>query len=172
MVVDPNGPRCPCGQRGCWERFASGSGLGRLGREAAEAGRAPGLVSRAGGDPASVRGEHVTEAAAEGDPGALEVLRQFAWWVALGIANLENLLDPELVIVGGGLAEAGELLLGAHPRRPPDAGPGPGASRAAWPSRQPRWDPTRAPSGPGLLALDRLAATVGPDPALEAAEAR
>ncbi len=111
MVVDPNGPPCPCGQRGCWERFASGSGLGRLGREAAEAGTAPGLLSRVGGDPHAVRGEHVTEAAAQGDPGALEVLRQFAWWVALGIANLENLLDPELVIVGGGLAEAGELLL-------------------------------------------------------------
>ncbi len=111
MVVDPSGPPCPCGQRGCWERFASGSGLGRLGREAAEAGTAPGLVTRAGGDPDAVRGEHVTEAAADGDPGALEVLRQFAWWVALGIANLENLLDPEVVIVGGGLAEAGELLL-------------------------------------------------------------
>ncbi len=111
MVVDPSGPPCPCGHRGCWERFASGSGLGRLGREAAEAGSAPGVVAVAGGDPDAVRGEHVTQAAAQGDPGALEVVRQFAWWVALGIANLENLLDPELVIVGGGLAEAGELLL-------------------------------------------------------------
>ena len=60
MVIDPDGPRCPCGKRGCWERFASGSGLGRLGREAAEAGDAPRLVELAGGDPESVRGEHVT----------------------------------------------------------------------------------------------------------------
>jgi glucokinase len=111
MVVDPNGPMCPCGRRGCWERFASGSGLGRLGREAAEAGLADGLVARAGGDPDAVRGEHVTQAAADGDPDALAVLAQFAWWVALGISNLENLLDPEVVIVGGGLADAGELLL-------------------------------------------------------------
>ena len=158
MVVDPNGPRCPCGRRGCWERFASGSGLGRLGREAAEAGRAPGLVSRAGGDPASVRGEHVTEAAAEGDPGALEVLRQFAWWVALGIANLENLLDPELIIVGGGLAEAGELLLAPTRAAHRTLALGqehrvPVAIQAA------ALGPDAGAIGAGLLALDRLAAT-------------
>ena len=67
MVVDPHGPPCPCGQRGCWERFASGSGLGWLAREAAHAGQAARVVELAGGDPESVRGEHVTQAAAEGD---------------------------------------------------------------------------------------------------------
>jgi glucokinase len=111
MVVDPNGPRCPCGRRGCWERYASGSGLVRLAREAAAAGRADGIVALAGGDPEDVRGEHVTRAASDGDPGALEVLRELAWWIALGVSNLVNLLDPEVVVVGGGLAEAGELLL-------------------------------------------------------------
>lgn len=111
MVVDPRGPRCPCGRRGCWERYASGSGLGRLGREAAEAGRAPALVERAGGDPEAVRGEHVTAAAAAGDPGALAVCREFGWWAALGIANLVDLLDPEVVVIGGGLVEAGDVLL-------------------------------------------------------------
>ena len=68
-------------------------------------------MALAGGDPDAVRGEHVTRAAADGDPEALAVLAEFAWWVALGIANLVNLLDPEVVVVGGGLAEAGELLL-------------------------------------------------------------
>jgi len=111
MVVDPRGPQCPCGRRGCWERFASGSGLGRLARDAAFAGRATRVVELAGGDPESVRGEHVTLAAREGDRGAAAVLREFGWWVALGIANLVNVLDPEVVVVGGGLAEAGELLL-------------------------------------------------------------
>ncbi len=111
MVVDPNGPRCPCGGRGCWERFASGTGLGRLARDEANAGRAARIVALAGGDAESVRGEHVTAAAAEGDAEALEVLADFAWWVALGLANLVNLLDPELVVVGGGLADAGDLLL-------------------------------------------------------------
>ena len=111
MVVDPNGPPCPCGRRGCWERFASGSGLGRLARDAAHAGQAPHIVALAGGDPEQVRGEHVTRAAADGDAEAIKILDEFAWWVALGISNLENLLDPEVVVVGGGLAEAGELLL-------------------------------------------------------------
>ena len=111
MVVDPNGPLCPCGRRGCWERFASGSGLGRLGRDAAEAGRADRVVALAGGDPEAVRGEHVTAAAVEGDPGALKVMHDFAWWVALGVANLVNVLDPAVVVIGGGLAEAGDLLI-------------------------------------------------------------
>jgi glucokinase len=111
MVVDPNGPPCPCGRRGCWERFASGSGLGRLARDAAEAGRGARLVTLAGGDPELVKGEHVTVAANEGDPDAVEVLRSFGWWAALGIANLVNILDPEVVVVGGGLVEAGEVLM-------------------------------------------------------------
>ena len=111
MVVDPHGPRCPCGKRGCWERFASGSGLGALGREMAIAGEAPRLVALAGLDPESVKGEHVTTAAAEGDGPALEIMNRFAWWVALGLANLANALDPELIVVGGGLITAGDVLI-------------------------------------------------------------
>jgi glucokinase len=111
MVVDPHGPRCPCGRRGCWERFASGSGLARLGREAAEAGEAVRTVELAGGDPEAVRGEHVTRAAAEGDPQALAVMASFGWWLALGLANLANTFDPECFVLGGGLVEAGEILL-------------------------------------------------------------
>ena len=111
MVVDPHGPRCPCGRRGCWERFASGSGLGRLAREAAHAGRAARMVELAGGDPEDVRGPHVTAAARDGDADALAVFDSFAWWVALGIANLVNVLDPSVVVIGGGLVEAGDVLL-------------------------------------------------------------
>ncbi|HYX44765.1 MAG TPA: ROK family protein [Acidimicrobiales bacterium] len=111
MVVDPDGPECPCGQRGCWERFASGSGLGRLAREAVLAGRAGGVVKLAGGDPDAVRGEHVTRAVAAGDAEAAELLGRFAWWVALGLANLANIFDPEAFVLGGGLVRAGEALL-------------------------------------------------------------
>jgi glucokinase len=111
MVVDPNGPPCPCGRRGCWERFASGSGLGRLARDAADAGQADSIVALAGGDPEDVRGEHVTRAASDGDADAIAVLADFGWWVGLGVANLVDLLDPAMVVIGGGLAEAGELLL-------------------------------------------------------------
>ena len=111
MVVDHNGPPCVCGQRGCWERFASGSGLGRLAREAAVAGRADAVVTLAGGDPESVRGEHVTAAVADGDAEAQAILEHFAWWLALGLANLANIVDPQAFVLGGGLVEAGHVLL-------------------------------------------------------------
>ena len=111
MVVDPEGPVCLCGRQGCWERFASGRGLGRLGREAAMAGRASRVRALAGGDPDDVRGEHVTAAAAEGDAEALAVMERLGWWVALGLANLANIFDPEAFVLGGGLAEAGDVLL-------------------------------------------------------------
>ncbi|HUP85242.1 MAG TPA: ROK family glucokinase [Acidimicrobiales bacterium] len=111
MVVDPSGPVCVCGQRGCWERFASGTGLGRLARDAAVAGRGARIVALAGGDVDQVRGEHVTAAAAEGDADATKVMQDFAWWVALGLANLANAFDPELFVLGGGLVGAGEILL-------------------------------------------------------------
>jgi glucokinase len=111
MVVDPTGPRCPCGQQGCWERYASGSGLGWMAREAANAGEARRVVELAGGDPEAVRGEHVTIAAGEGDPQARAVMARFAWWLALGLANLSAILDPEVIVLGGGMVEAGAVLL-------------------------------------------------------------
>ena len=111
MVVDPEGTVCGCGRRGCWETVASGDALGRLGREAAGAGTGEHLRQLAGGDAALVRGEHVTRAATEGDPGASAVVERFARWLALGLANLANLLDPERFIIGGGVVEAGEVVL-------------------------------------------------------------
>jgi glucokinase len=111
MVVDPHGPPCRCGQRGCWERYASGSGLGRIAREAANAGQVHRIVELAGGDPENVKGEHVTKAVAEGDADALEIFHRFAWWLALGLANLANIHDPEAFVLGGGLVEAGDVLL-------------------------------------------------------------
>jgi glucokinase len=68
-------------------------------------------MALAGGDEESVRGEHVTEAAQAGDPGALEVMAELGWWIALGLANLTALLDPSVIVIGGGLAAAGALLL-------------------------------------------------------------
>lgn len=100
MVVDPDGPLCVCGQRGCWERYASGSALAALARDA---------MSDLRGE--NVRGEDVTRAAADGDVAAVGVLRTFGWWVALGLANLANAFDPELFVLGGGLVEAGDVLL-------------------------------------------------------------
>jgi glucokinase len=120
MTIDPNGPLCPCGRNGCWERYASGSGLGRLAREAAHAGRGGRLVELAGGDPESVRGEHVTAAAREGDDGALAVMDRFGWWLAAGLANLADAFDPEIFVIGGGLVHAGDVLLGPTRAHFPD----------------------------------------------------
>lgn len=111
MVVDPHGPLCPCGKRGCWERYASGSGLGLLGREAAVAGQATLVKDLAGGDAEGVRGEHVTAAAAQGDPAAGAIMGRFAWWLALGLANLTVIVDPAVIVVGGGLIDAGDVLI-------------------------------------------------------------
>jgi len=113
MVVDPSGPLCPCGRRGCWERYASGAGLASLAREAAIGGRLPEVVVLAGGDPEAVRGEHVSSAAAAGDVDALAVMGELGRWVAFGLANLAAVLDPQRFVIGGGLAAgAGERLLG------------------------------------------------------------
>jgi glucokinase len=111
MVVDPDGPPCPCGRRGCWERFASGSGLARLAREAAVGKRLRRVVQLAGGEADHVRGEDVQAAAREGDPEALAVVDQFGRWVALGLVNLTNALDPQLFVLGGGLAASADLYL-------------------------------------------------------------
>ena len=111
MVVDPNGPPCPCGRRGCWERFASGAGLGVRAREAALAGRLGEVVRIAGGDPESVRGEDVSAAAAAGDPAAQRVIRDVGWWIGFGLANLTAVLDPGCFVLGGGVIQAGDLLL-------------------------------------------------------------
>ncbi len=110
MMVDRKGVACPCGRRGCWERYASGSGLGQLGRDAAAEGRAPAVLGRVD-TVADIRGEHVVDAASAGDPGALAVMAEFGWWVAAGLANLVNVLDPEVIVLGGGLVDAGDLLL-------------------------------------------------------------
>lgn len=113
MVVDPAGPPCPCGRRGCWERFASGTGLGRLARDAALGGRLEAAVELAGGHPEGVRGEHVTAAARGGDAEALAVLDDLAGWIAVGLANLINVMDPALIVIGGGVVEAADLVLPA-----------------------------------------------------------
>jgi glucokinase len=111
MLVDPSGPTCTCGRSGCWERFASGSGLGWLGSRAALRGDAPDLLERVGGDAERIDGELVSLAAQSGDQGALDVFSEFSWWLAAGLANLANILDPELLLVGGGLADCADLFL-------------------------------------------------------------
>jgi glucokinase len=113
MVVEARGAACPCGGRGCWERYASGGGLHRMTREAALEGRLATLVEKSGGDPRRVRAEDVTAAAAEGLDEAVTLMREVGWWLALGLANLAAILDCGHFVIGGGLSSASDLVLPA-----------------------------------------------------------
>jgi glucokinase len=109
--LDPEGPKCACGEPGHWEAFASGTALGRMGRERAIAGEAPGVVARAGGEADAVSGIHVGDSAQAGEPDGLAIVDEYAHLVALGLAGLANILDPEVIVVSGGLVELGDTLL-------------------------------------------------------------
>jgi glucokinase len=111
--VDPEGPLCACGERGHWEAVASGNRLGELGRARAADGGAPSVLARAGGDPMAVTGVHVGDAAQAGEPDAVAIVRAYAQQVAVGLVGLANILDPEVILVSGGLVELGDVLLDA-----------------------------------------------------------
>ena len=112
FTVDRSGPMCACGERGHWEAIASGSALGRIAREFVGRSGGAGIVAEAGGDAAAVQGIHVGHAASKGDPDALHILAVYADNVALGLAALANIFDPEMIVIGGGLVELGNLLFG------------------------------------------------------------
>jgi glucokinase len=113
MQVVPDGRRCECGNRGCWEQYASGNVLVREARELVQSGSpvAHALLDKCGGDPAALTGPLVTEVAQEGDPAAHELFDEIGRWLGIGIANLAAAVDPGTFVVGGGLSEAGDLLL-------------------------------------------------------------
>ncbi|GAA1152524.1 ROK family glucokinase [Nocardioides aquiterrae] len=113
MRVVPNGILCGCGKHGCFEQYASGSALVREARALALSGAqiAQGMLRRAGGDLTKITGPLVTEAAQAGDAGALQQLAELGRWLGEGMASLTEILDPEVIVVGGGVSEAGDLLL-------------------------------------------------------------
>ncbi len=113
MRVVPDGILCGCGNHGCFEQYASGSALVREARIAARGGSllARDLLDRAGGDPEAITGPLITEAAQQGDEFAAEQLAHLGSWLGEGIASLTAVLDPAVVVIGGGVSEAGELLL-------------------------------------------------------------
>ncbi|WP_280715083.1 ROK family glucokinase [Kitasatospora sp. MAP5-34] len=113
MQVVPGGHRCPCGNRGCWEQYSSGNALVREARSlvAEESPVVEPLLARAGGTPDGLTGPLVTEAARAGDPVAVELLYDIGTWLGVGIANLAAALDPGRFVIGGGVSEAGDLLI-------------------------------------------------------------
>jgi glucokinase len=111
--VVPEGRICGCGQRGCWEQYASGRALVRAAKELAtqDPKSAAALLAAAGGDPAALGGSMVTDVALAGDPAAIGLFAELGRWLGEGIASVANVLDPAVVVIGGGVADAGDLLL-------------------------------------------------------------
>ncbi len=111
--VVPDGRLCGCGNRGCWEQYCSGNALVGEAREFAR--RTPGgairLLQLGGGVPEGISGPVITQAATEGDPAALRCFQTVGGWLGQGLADLAAILDPACFVIGGGVSEAGELLL-------------------------------------------------------------
>lgn len=113
QIIMPQGLRCECGNRGCWEQYASGNALGREARElaAARSPMAQDLLDAVDGDVEAITGALVTRLALAGDPACIELIEEVGDWLGLGLANLAAALDPGKFVIGGGLSAAGRLLL-------------------------------------------------------------
>jgi glucokinase len=113
ITVQTDGPLCDCGNPGCLERMASGTNIARAARErmTERPEHASRLLTLCSGDPRSITAEHVARAAAEGDLLALEVWERAVEYLAIGIGSILHVLAPPLVVLGGGVAQAGETLL-------------------------------------------------------------
>ena len=113
MTVVPGGHRCECGDRGCWEQYASGNALAREARELVLTGSpmAEALCQAVGGDPDLITGTLVGELANKGDRVCRELMEEAGAWLGAGLADLAAAFDPELFVVGGGVSESGDLLL-------------------------------------------------------------
>jgi len=109
-VVLPDGPPCNCGKKGCLETMTAAPAIVRMAREAVAAGKSPQLAKLP-----DIEAKDVFAIAEDGDEAALGVIRTVAYYLGMSIANVVNLLNPELVVIGGGVARAGEILF--HPLR-------------------------------------------------------
>lgn len=109
----PDGHHCRCGRRGCLEQYASGSALVRFAREAAEndPGSAGLLLEMSGGAAKDITGPMVTRAAMAGDAAAVAAFEQVGYWLGPALADVVQVVDPQVLVIGGGVAEAGDLLL-------------------------------------------------------------
>ncbi|MFH0942416.1 MAG: ROK family protein [Chloroflexota bacterium] len=111
MTIADEGPRCTCGNRGCWEQMASGTALAREARRRIGEGAASILLDSAGGDIERVTAEMVSLAFDQGDALSRELVARTSYYLGVGLANLVNIFNPELIVIGGGLANMGDKLL-------------------------------------------------------------
>lgn len=113
MNAVPDGRPCGCGRNGCWEQYASGNALVREARTLAAERRSEAgtLLAMGDGTPEGVEGAHITKAAIHGDPVAVEAFAIVGTWLGRGLADLTAIVDPDAFVIGGGVSEAGDLLL-------------------------------------------------------------
>lgn len=111
--VVPDGRRCVCGNHGCWEQYASGRALARAGQELIEVAPAAAsvLLASVNGDSTRLTGADVTAAALAGDPAAIELVREVGTWLGEGMLTIAMIVDPSVIVVGGGVGTLGDLLL-------------------------------------------------------------
>jgi glucokinase len=111
LVIDPHGPVCPCGLRGCLEQFASGGAIARAARRAVRDDPGSSILNFAE-NAASITGADVAHAAREMDETARRVMREAGAALGIGLVNIVNVFDPEVIVLGGGAVTAGEPFLG------------------------------------------------------------
>src|SRR4051794_40883812 len=113
MQVVPQGRRCECGNRGCWEQYASGNALVREARELVRANSpvAHHLRDLVEGDADALEGPQITDAAHAGDPLSVELIAEVGTWLGVGLAGLAAAFDPHCIVIGGGVSAAGDLLV-------------------------------------------------------------
>ena len=110
MVIDVNGPRCYCGGIGHLEAMASGTALAREGYMVVASRRETSMADAVGGKPEKVTAEVVVQAAQSGDPAACELMEREGFLVGIGVVNCIHAFNPELIVIGGGVSNAGDLL--------------------------------------------------------------
>ncbi|MFC1870539.1 ROK family protein [Chloroflexota bacterium] len=111
MVIDDDGPQCNCGNSGCWETLASGTALARETRHRIKEGAATSILKYADGNIEKINAEAIQEAAQAGDKLANELIARAAYYLGVGLANLINIFNPEVIVIGGGLSNIGDTLL-------------------------------------------------------------
>jgi glucokinase len=111
MTIDDDGPICNCGNKGCWETLASGTALTREARYRIEEGATTSILQYAAGNVEKVSPEAVHSAAQQGDSLAKELIARISYYIGIGLANLINIFNPELIVIGGGLSNIGDMLL-------------------------------------------------------------
>ena len=120
MITVAGGDMCTCGNRGCWERYASATALIRMGTEAALANPKSLIMTSVNGDIDSITARTVMDAAKAGDPDALKVFDEYVYNICTGLVGIINFIDPEMIVLGGGVSLAGDFLLNAVRNKLPE----------------------------------------------------